>query len=87
MSDSTSYGRDLLATELAFFNDNQTELLAKYANRYLVIHGDRIEGHYETFRAALKASMAKHGSEPVLIRRPGDKTRTLVAPALTLGIM
>lgn len=77
----------LLSTELSYFENNQEELFRKFPNRYLVISGETVEGNYETFKGALTASMEAHGSEPVLIRRPGDKTKTLIAPALTLGLL
>ena len=78
---------DLLSKEIEFFESQQAELLRTYPNRYLVIHGDTLEGDYPDFNSALRASVRDHGTEPVLIRRPGDKTETLVAPALALGLL
>lgn len=85
--DTGSEKEGLLSRELAYFEKEQDALLRAYPNRYLVIHGEEVEGDYSTFDAALEAGIESHGHEPVLIRRPGDKTETLVAPALALGIL
>ena len=81
------HSEDLLSKEIEFFESQQVELLRTYPNRYLVIHGDRVEGDYPDFNSALRASVRDHGIKPVLIRRPGDKTETLIAPALALGLL
>ncbi len=77
----------LLGKEIAFFEREQEMLLREYPNRYLVIYGDALEGDFGEYKNALKFSFDKHGEEPVLIRRPGDKTQTIVAPALVLGLL
>ena len=77
----------ILSKEISFFEREQDHLLKAYPNRYLVIFEEEVEGDYADFESALQASIVNHGVNPVLIRRPGDKTENLVAPALALGLL
>lgn len=78
---------DLLTVESAFYEQNRDELLMKYPNRVLLIHGENVEGDFETMDAAITEGVRKFGSEPFLVRRSGENEPVLSAPALTLGIL
>ena len=78
---------DLLRVESAFYEQNREELLMKYPNRVLLIHGENVEGNFETMDAAITEGVRKFGSEPFLVRRSGENEPVLSAPALTLGIL
>ena len=78
---------DLLTTEIAFYERERTRLLLEYPNRVLLIHGEKLEGDFDTQGAAVAEGFARFGSEPFLVRRSGEDTPVVSAPALTLGAL
>ena len=77
----------LLEVESAYYESNRDDLLMKFPNRFLLIHGEGLVGHFETMDDAITAGVLKFGSEHFLIRRSGDSEPVLSAPALVLGIL
>ena len=77
---------NLLEVESAFYESAREELLLKYPNRVLLIHGDSVQGDYETVAEAISEGVRKFGSDPFLVRRAGEDEPVLSAPALTLGM-
>ncbi len=77
----------ILQVESEFYERMRDELLMKYPNRVLLIHGQKVEGDFATVDAAVTEGVRKFGSGPFLVRRSGDDEPTLTAPALTLGIL
>ena len=64
----------LLEVESAFYESNRDDLLMKFPNRFLLIHGENLEGHFETMDDAITEGVLRFGSEPFLIRRAGPET-------------
>lgn len=78
---------DLLQTEIDFYERERRTLLLEYPNRILLIHGENVEGDFDTQDAAVAEGVARFGSEPFLVRRSGEDTPLVSAPALTLGAL
>lgn len=76
----------MLATETAFFDRNRESFAERYPGRYLLIRGESLVGHFDTFEAAVDEGARRFGRGPFLARRVGEDAPTLSAPALTLGL-
>ncbi len=79
--------QDLLQRESAFFERNRDELLLKYPNRVLLIHGEKVEGNFPTESDAITEGVRKFGSGPFLVRRLGEDEPVVSIPALSLGLL
>ena len=77
----------LLAVETAYYDEHAQDLLLTYPNRFLLIHGDKLIGAYESRSEAVAEGVRRYGQGPFLVRRTGDETMVLTAPALTLGLL
>ena len=67
-----------LEREIAFFKSIQSKLAQDHHGQFVVIHGESIEGVYESELKAYVAARKKIGSEPFLIReciRPDEEFR------------
>ena len=80
-------GGGLLQKESTFFERNREELLLKYPNRVLLIHGDKVEGNFPTASDAITEGVRKFGSGPFLVRRSGEDEPVVSIPALSLGLL
>ena len=78
---------NLLKVESDFYERMRSDLLMEYPNRFLLIHGENVEGDFATEDAAIVEGILKFGTEPFLIRKPGEDEPVLSAPALTLGLL
>ena len=78
---------DLLQTEIDFYDRERANLLQSYPNRVLLIHGEEIVGDFETYEAAVAEGFRRFRPEPFLVRRSGEETPVVSAPALTLGAL
>ena len=85
--DPTSEFDDLLAVESAYYNRHRDELLMKYPNKILLIHGDGLVRNFETVQEAIAEGVRRFGTEPFLVRRSGESEPVLFVPALQLGIL
>ena len=77
----------VLAEETAFFDEHSDDLLRKYPNRYLLIAGSSVQGDFGSHESALAEGIRRFDAKPYLVRRTGDKTPVLTAPALALGLL
>lgn len=77
----------LLAVETAYYDEHARDLLLTYPNRFLLIHGDKLIGAYESHSEAVAEGVRKYGRGPFLVRRTGDEAMVCTAPALTLGLL
>ena len=77
---------NLLKTETDFYEREQHNLLMKYPNRVLLIHGDHVEGDFASEDAAISEGVRKFGIGPFLVRRAGEEEPVLSAPKLTLSL-
>ncbi len=64
---------NLLKTESDFYEREQHNLLVKYPNRVLLIHGDHVEGDFDSGNAAISEGVRKFGTGPFLARRAGEE--------------
>ena len=77
----------LLAVETAYYDEYAQQLLLTYPNRFLLIRGEKVIGDYESRSEAVAEGVRRYGQGPFLVRRTGDKTLELTAPALNLGLL
>ena len=77
----------LLKAEIAYYDEHAKELLLKYPNRFVLIHGDQLIGDFESRSEAVGEGVRRYGRGPFLVRRTGDKQMVLTAPALSLGLL
>lgn len=77
----------MLEVEHQFLDSHRDELLRAYGDKFLVIHGDQVTGAFDSLAEALKGSVAKHGLESVLIRKPTEAQLEVSVPALALGLL
>lgn len=76
----------LLATEIAFFEKNREKFAERFRGRYLLIRGDALVGHFDTFEAAVDEGARRFGAGPFLARRAGEDAPVFSVPAVTLGL-
>ena len=81
------YNSPVLETERKFLDSHRDKLLKAYGGKFLVISGEQVSGAFDTIDEALGASVAKHGLNNVLIRRPAEAQLEISIPALTLGLL
>ncbi len=77
----------LLVREQAFYDENREALLLRHPNRWLLVHGEELVGHFETLDKAVAKGVAMFGKEPFLVRRAGDRQIEFSAPALSLVLL
>ena len=78
---------NLLKVESAYYERMRKDLLMKYPNRVLLIHGESVEGDFANVDDAITEGIRRFGLEPFLVRRSGEDEPVLSAPALTLGLL
>ena len=76
-----------LAQEQAYYDEHARELLLRYPNRHLLIHGSEVVGHFESMDEAVANGIRLFGEEPFLVRRAGDRQTKFSVPALSLGVL
>lgn len=79
--------RPLLAKETAYFEEHDKEFRRRYEGEYTLIHGERLVGSYSEEAAAVADGIRKFGTDPFLVRRPGEAEPVLKAPAYSLGLL
>ncbi len=57
-----------LERELAIYNENLMDLLTN-EGMYVVVHGETLEGLFDTYEDALQAGYEKFGVVPFLVKR------------------
>ena len=77
----------MLEIERNYLDAHRDELLRAYGDKFLVIRGEQVTGAFDTLGEAIKGSVAKHGLESVLIRKPTEAQLEISVPALTLGLL
>lgn len=78
---------NLLSVECSYFESNRNELLLRYPNRVLLVHGEEVIADFASEDEAVREGVRRFGTKPFLVRRSGDLQLTLTAPALDLGIL
>jgi hypothetical protein len=69
---------NMLKKEFDYYVTHQKELVEKYNGQYLVIVGDSVVGHYESFEKALIEAQTKYEAGKFLIQHciPGEESYT-----------
>lgn len=76
----------LLSAETAFYEEHREELKRLHSNRYVLIHGQKMHGAYDTQGAAIDAGYRMFGEGPFLVRKTGEGAPVISNPALSLGV-
>ncbi len=58
-----------LRAEQATYEKNRDQLVAKHDGKYVLIHGEQIDGAWETYEDALKAGYEKYGLKPFMVKQ------------------
>ena len=75
----------VLEVESRFYENNRAEFVEKYPNEYLLIHGERLIGHFEDMDEALDEGVRRFGSGPFLVRMSGADEPELAAHLFMLA--
>lgn len=59
----------MLDKEYNYFKKNKARLLKQYANKFIVIKGEQVVGHYDSQEEALKESSQKYKLGTFLIQK------------------
>jgi hypothetical protein len=76
-----------LEKERAWYEANKVDLLAKHRGKWIVVHGDRLVGIYDTSTEAYNKGVEVTRCEEILVRCVVEKDEPFSAPALTLGLL
>ncbi len=76
-----------LDTELAFFEQQLSELLHHHAGKFVLIKERELAGVFDTIQAAYTAGLARFGNVPMLIRQVVPVQPKVAAPALLHGVL
>jgi hypothetical protein len=77
----------MLEEEVAFFNENRAEWLAKQQNRVALVKGRELIGMFDTEEQAIMEGARRFGMKPFLVKRVLPTDSEFTAPALALGIL
>jgi hypothetical protein len=77
--------KNVLQTELNFFNKRKGELLRTYKGQFVLIKGEKFIGAYTTDAEAYKAGLDQFGNHPFLIKQVVEDDTRVSYPALTVG--
>jgi len=80
---------DLLQSEIDFFNQRRSALLAEHRGKYAVVKNQEVHGIFDSEENAYAAGLEKLGIVPFLIAFIGDQDEPPVIdnPALRLGLL
>ena len=76
-----------LDEELAFYRENLGQWLQESLGKFALIKGQELAGMFDTRKDALVEGIDRWGREPFLVKEVEAHERTLIAPALILGLM
>ena len=76
-----------LEKERAWYEANKVDLLAKHRGKWIVVHGDKLIGVYDSSTEAYNKGVEATQSEEILVRCVLEKDEPFTAPALTLGLL
>ena len=77
---------NLLSEETTYYRERREDLERQHPNRFVLIHGDRIHGAYDTKEMAIDAGYMLFGEDPYLVRKVGEDMPVISNPALSLGV-
>ena len=79
--------KDILRTELNYFNEKREELVQHHDGRFVLIKGRDVVGAFTTEREAYEEGVRRFGTEPFLIKRVTKDVTKDQFPALMLGLI
>ena len=71
-----------LSMEIAAYERMRDTLETDHLNEWIVVHGEKLVGTYDSFEAAAEDAVERFGRGPYLIRRVGAPPVTLPASVL-----
>jgi len=71
-----------LSEEIAEYEKLQADLEAEHLGKWVVVHGRRMEGIFNSFDAAAESAVERFGRGPYLIRQIGAPPVTLPASVM-----
>ena len=77
---------NILASEIEFYDEHRDQFASDYPGRFLLIHGCKLHGSFDTLDAAIAEGFRQFGSNPFLARRAGEGAIEASIPALTIGV-
>jgi len=76
-----------LETELAYFEENRAELLARYLGKFVLVKGTKLVGTFDSAEAAYDAGVSAFGLESFLIREVELVETVASIPGLYAGVL
>lgn len=77
---------DILREELAFFEEQKSELLAKYRGQFALIKGRDLIGVFPNREQAYTHGVERFGGEPFLIKEIVEKELPETVPLLAFAL-
>ena len=77
----------MLEEERRFYDENASEWLKTYANRFVVVKERELVGVFNTLDEALATGARRFGLQSFLVRQVLPRQSEMSAPALALGIL
>lgn len=78
---------DLLAEELAFFEENKSEWLTHYSGKFALIKGRELIDTFTTLEEGYQEGVRCFGTNPFLVRQIIEEEPIEEIPALVLGLL
>lgn len=72
--------KPLLETEVNFFQSHLADFQKRYPGRYLLVHGRKLHGDYDTFEEAVNEGARRFKAGPFLVRQttqPNELAQTV----------
>lgn len=74
--------KELLQTEVNFYNRNLASYRKRYPDQFLLIHGRKLHGHFATVEEAVDEGTRRFKAGPFLVRQVGQG-----APSQTIHVL
>ena len=77
-----------LREEISAYENIRTSLLRDNEGKFVIMHGKRLVGVYDSSGEAFVDAMNQFGTQqPFLLRQVSEEDSSIEAPALTLGLI
>ena len=77
----------MLEKERKYFENNRSEWLSKFPNKFVLVKGEQLIGTFDKLEDALAEGARRFGTESFLVRKVEESEQLVYIPALTLGIL
>jgi hypothetical protein len=82
-----SGGQSVLDQEIKYYDENRTDWLSRYPDKYVLVKGRQLIGAFDTITEALAEGARRFGLDNFLVRQVGEGEQGVKIPALTLGLL